>query len=130
MSIKKEENNMKICVTSQGDNQDAQVDPRFGRCPYFIIVDTDTSEFEAIQNPNVGGMGGVGIQSAQFMSEKQIKAVLTGNVGPNAFRTLQAAKIDIITGISGSVKEAIEKYKSGELKPADDPSVDSKFGMD
>ena len=52
---------MKICVTSQGDNLDAQVDPRFGRCPYFIIVDTDTSEFEAIQNPNVNGMGGVGV---------------------------------------------------------------------
>ena len=120
---------MKICVTSQGDNLDAQVDPRFGRCPYFIIVDTDTSEFEAIQNPNVNGMGGVGVQSGQFMSEKQVKVVLTGNVGPNAFRTLQAAGIDIITGVSGSVKEAIEKYKSGGLKPAGDPSVDSKFGM-
>ena len=120
---------MKICVTAQGDNLDSQVDPRFGRCPYFIIVDTDTSEFEAIQNPNVSGMGGVGVQSGQFMSEKQVKAVLTGNVGPNAFRTLQTAEIDIITGISGSVKEAVEKYKSGGLKPTDDPSVDSKFGM-
>ena len=120
---------MKICVTSQGDNLDAQVDPRFGRCPYFIIVDTDTSEFEAIQNPNVTGMGGVGVQSGQFMSEKQVKAVLTGNVGPNAFRTLQAAEIDVITGISGSVKEAVEKYKSGKLKPANDSSVESKFGM-
>ena len=120
---------MKICVTSQGDNLEAQVDPRFGRCPYFIIIDTDTSEFEAVQNPNVTGMGGVGVQSGQFMSEKQVKAVLTGNVGPNAFRTLQAAGIDVITGISGSVKEAVEKYKNGELKPTDDPSVDSKFGM-
>ena len=120
---------MKICVTSQGDNLDAQVDPRFGRCQYFIIFDTDTSGFEAIQNPNVSGMGGVGVQSGQLMSEKQVKAVLTGNVGPNAFRTLQAAGIDIITGISGSVKESIEKYESGELKPTDDPSVDSKFGM-
>ncbi len=120
---------MKICVTSQGDNLDAQVDSRFGRCPYFIIVDTETSEIEAIQNPNVSGMGGVGVQSGQLISEKQVKAVLTGNVGPNAFRTLQAAGIDIITGVSGSVKEAIEKYKSGGLKPAGDPSVDSKFGM-
>ena len=120
---------MKICITSQGDSLDAQVDPRFGRCPYFIIVDTDTSEFEAIQNPNVNGMGGVGVQSGQFMSKKQVKAVLTGNVGPNAFRTLQAAEIDIIAGISGSVKEALEKYKSGELKPVDNPNVDSKFGM-
>jgi len=120
---------MKICITSQGDTLEAQVDPRFGRCPYFIIIDTETSEFEAIQNPNVTGMGGVGVQSGQFMSEKQVKVVLTGNVGPNAFRTLRAAGIDVITGISGRAKEAMEKYKSGELKPADDPSVDSKFGM-
>ncbi|MEA3490248.1 MAG: NifB/NifX family molybdenum-iron cluster-binding protein [Candidatus Omnitrophota bacterium] len=120
---------MKIGITSQGDNLDAQVDPRFGRCPYFIIIDTDKPGFEAIQNPNVNGMGGVGVQSGQFMSEKQVKAVLTGNVGPNAFRTLQAADIEIITGISGSVKEAIEKYKSGVLKPVDDSNVDSKFGM-
>ena len=120
---------MKICVTSQGDTLDAQVDPRFGRCSYFMIIDTDTSEVEAVQNPNVTGMGGVGVQSGQFMSEKQVKAVLTGNVGPNAFRTLQAAGIDVIPGVSGSVKDAVEKYKSGELKPADDPSVDSKFGM-
>ena len=119
---------MKICVTSQGDNLDAQVDPRFGRCPYFIIVDTDTSEFEAIQNPNVNGMGGVGVQSGQFMSEKQVKAVLTGNVGPNAFQTLQAGDIEVISGVSGQVKEAIEKYKNGEFKSAQDPSVDSHFG--
>ena len=120
---------MKICVTSQGDSLDSQVDPRFGRCTYFMVIDTDTSEFEAVQNPNVTGMGGVGVQSGQLMSEKQVKAVLTGNVGPNAFRTLQAAGIDIITGVSGSVKEAIEKYKAGELKPADDPSVGPKFGQ-
>ena len=120
---------MKICITSQGDSLDEQVDPRFGRCPYFVIIETDTSEFEAIQNPNVNGMGGVGVQSGQLMSEKQVKAVLTGNVGPNAFRTLQAADIDIITGVSGSLKDAAEKYKNGELKSADSSNVDSKFGM-
>ena len=119
---------MKICVTSQGDNLDAQADPRFGRCPYFIIVDTDTSEFEAIQNPNVNGMGGVGVQSGQFMSGKQVKVVLTGNVGPNAFQTLQAGEIEVITGVSGKVNEIIEKYKSGEFKLTQDPSVDSHFG--
>jgi len=120
---------MKICITAQGDTLDSQVDPRFGRCPYFIIVDTDSSDLEAVQNPNVTGMGGVGVQSGQFMSEKQVKAVLTGNVGPNAFRTLQAAGIEVITGVSGSVKEAVEKYKKGELKTAGDANVDSKFGM-
>lgn len=120
---------MKICVTSQGDNLDSQVDPRFGRCQYFIIVDTDTSELEAIQNPNIDAMGGAGIQSGQLVAGKEVKAVITGNVGPNAFQTLQAAGIDAITGISGGVKEAIEKYKKGELKPTQGPSVNSKFGM-
>lgn len=120
---------MKICVTAQGDNLDSQVDPRFGRCQYFIIVETDTLKFEAVQNPNIEAMGGAGIQSGQLVAEKQIKAVITGNVGPNAFQTLQAAGIDVITGVSGSVKEVIEKYNKGEIKPAQGPSVNSKFGM-
>ena len=120
---------MKICVTSQGDNLDAQVDPRFGRCQYFIIVNTETFEFEAIKNPNIEAMGGAGIQSGQFIASKEVRAVLTGNVGPNAFQTLQAAGIDVITGVSGNIKEAIEKYKKGDFKPTQGPSVGSKFGM-
>jgi len=120
---------MKVCVTSEGNNLDSKIDARFGRCQYFIIVDTDTLVFEAIQNPNIESMGGAGIQSGQFIAEKKVKAVLTGNVGPNAFQTLQAAGIDVVTGISGSVKEVIEKYTKGELKPTQGPSVNSKFGM-
>ena len=119
----------KICVTSQGNTLDSNIDPRFGRCQYFIIIDTASMEFEAIENPNISGMGGVGIQSAQFVAAKGVKVVLTGNVGPNAFQTLQAAGIGIIIGAAGSVKEAVEKYKKGELKPTKGPSVDSKFGM-
>jgi len=119
----------KICVTSEGDKLDSKVDPRFGRCEYFIIVDTDTLKFEAISNPNIESMGGAGIQSGQFIAEKKVKAVLTGNVGPNAFQTLQAAGMNVITGISGTIKEAVEKYKTGELKPTGGPSVNSKFGM-
>ncbi|MBL7068316.1 MAG: NifB/NifX family molybdenum-iron cluster-binding protein [Candidatus Omnitrophica bacterium] len=120
---------MKICVTSEGGNLDSKVDPRFGRCQYFIIVDTDTLALEAIENPNIESMGGAGIQSGQFVAEKKVKAVLTGNVGPNAFQTLQSAAVDVVTGISGTVKEAVGKYKKGELKPTQGPSVSSKFGM-
>ncbi len=120
---------MKICVTSENANLNSQVDPRFGRCQYFIIVDTDTFEFEAVGNPNLEATGGAGIQSAQLVASKQAKAVVTGNVGPNAFQTLTAAGIEVFTGAAGTVKEAIEKYKKGEFKAAASPSVSSKSGM-
>ena len=120
---------MKICVTSEENNLDSKVDSRFGRCQYFIIIDPDTLNFEAIENPNIESMGGAGIQSAQLVASKQAKAVLTGNVGPNAFQTLQAAGIEVFTGASGNIKEAIEKYKKGELKAVSSPSVGSKAGM-
>ena len=80
---------MKICITSEGNTLGSKVDCRFGRCQYFIIVDTETFEFEVIKNPNLESMGGAGIQSAQLVASKRVKAVLTGNVGPNAFQTLQ-----------------------------------------
>lgn len=118
---------MKICVTAQGDNLDAQVDPRFGRCQYFIIVDPETLQYEAIKNPNIDAMGGAGIQSGQIIADRQVKAVVTGNVGPNAFQTLNAAGISIITGASGNVRQAIEKYNKGELKPTQGPTTGAKF---
>ncbi len=120
---------MKICITAEGETLDSKIDPRFGRCRYFIIADTDTLEFEAVLNPNINSSGGAGIQSGQLIAEQKINAVLTGNVGPNAFQTLQAAGVDVITGASGSVKEVIEKYKKGDYKKTEGPSVDSKFGM-
>ena len=120
---------MKICLSSQGNTLDSKVDPRFGRCRYFIIVDSETLAFEAIKNQNIDAMGGAGIQSGQLVAGKKVQAVLTGNVGPNAFQTLKAAGIEVITGISGSVKEAIEKYKKGNFTVAQGPSTVSHSGM-
>ena len=119
---------MKICITAQSNDLEAQVDPRFGRCQYFVIADTDTDETDILENSNKDGMGGVGVQSGQLMAEKQVKVVLTGNVGPNAHQTLTAAGIEVVTGVSGTVKEVIEKYKKGEFKSTQGPSVDSHFG--
>ena len=120
---------MRICITSQGKTLNSQIDPRFGRCSYFILIDPDTMEFEAIENMNAQAMGGAGIQSSQFISSKGVKALITGNVGPNAFQTLRASEIEIITGVSGLVKDAAEKYKKGDLKPTDNATVDSHHGM-
>ena len=120
---------MKVCVTSEGNSLDSKIDARFGRCQYFLIVDTDTLQFEVTQNPNMDAMGGAGVQSGQLVAQKNVKTVLTGNVGPNAFQTLQAAGIEVITGVSGTVKEALEKFKKGGHKPTQGPSVNSKFGI-
>ena len=120
---------MKICITAQGNNLQAQVDPRFGRCQYFLIVDTENLSLEAVQNPNMTSAGGAGIQSGQLIASKDVGVVLTGNVGPNAFNTLKAAGVKVIIGVEGAVEEAVEKYKKGELKPTEAPSVGSKFGL-
>ena len=107
---------MKICITSEGDNLDSNVDQRFGRAKYFIFYDDATNQFEAIQNENIDGSGGVGVQSGQLVAEKEAKIVLTGGkVGPNAVKTLESAEIDMILNVCGSVKQAIEQYKSGQL---------------
>jgi len=119
---------MKICVSAVSDSLDAEVDPRFGRCPYFAIVDTETMAFESIPNTASSSMGGAGIQAAQLVADRGAKVLITGNIGPNAFQALSAANIKVITGAFGSVREAIEKYKSGELKETGAPSVRGHFG--
>ena len=120
---------MKICVSSTGENLDAQVDPRFGRCSYFLIVDTDTMSFKSISNESAMTSGGAGIQAAQTVAKAGAEVVITGNMGPNAFQTLSAAGIMVFTGVNETIKEAIEKYKKGELKETTAPSVSSHFGM-
>lgn len=120
---------MKICITSEGKVLDAKVDPRFGRCQHFIFFDTETAAFEAQENVSAQFQGGAGIQAAQLVSSKGAQAVLTGNVGPNAFETLSKAGIGIYTNVSGTVKEAIEAFKAGKYKITESPSVGSKFGI-
>jgi len=120
---------MKIAVTSTGPSLDNDVEARFGRCPYFLIIDTETMQYEAIENPNISLGGGVGIQSAQLMSEKGVTTVLTGNCGPNAFNVFGQAGMQVIVGVSGPVGAAVEQFKTGALSSASGPSVASHFGM-
>ena len=120
---------MKICVSAVSSNLEAQVDPRFGRCPYLLIVDSESMEFEAISNVASGAMGGAGIQSAQTVASKGVKVVITGSVGPNAFQALSSAGIKVVTGGFGTVREAVERYKKGELTETTSPTVGGHFGM-
>ena len=120
---------MKICVTAVSGSFDAQLDPRFGRCPYFVIVDSETMEFEAVSNVASGSMHGAGIQAAQTVASRGVKVIITGNIGPNAFQALSAAGIRVVIGASGNVREAIEKYKRGELKETGSPTVRGHAGM-
>jgi len=120
---------MKIGVSSKGKDLNAQIDLRFGRCQYFLIVDTDTMSFEAISNESAMASGGAGIQAAQTMAHAGVKSVITGNMGPNAFQTLSTAGIKVFTGATGSIKEVVEKYKKGELQENNAPNVGSHFGM-
>lgn len=120
---------MKMCISASAGNLDAQVDPRFGRCPYLVVVDSETMEFEAIPNTAAGAMGGAGIQVAQTVASKGVKVVATGNVGPNAFQALSTVGIKIVIGAFGTVREAVEKYKRGELKEARTSTVRGHFGM-
>ena len=119
----------KICITSEGNTLSSSVDPRFGRCRYFIILDTGSMEFEALENQYAESSGGAGIQSGQFLTDKKVSALLTGNVGPNAYQTLQAAGVRIFTGVAGIVEDAVKKYTAGLLKQVEGPSVRSHFGM-
>jgi predicted Fe-Mo cluster-binding NifX family protein len=122
-------NRTKIAVTSTGPTLEDTVESRFGRCAYFLIIDSDSLDFEPMENPNIMLGGGAGIQSAQLMANKGVSVVLTGNCGPNAFQTFGAAGIQVITGIGGRVRQAVERFKAGQFASTSGPSVQSHFGM-
>jgi len=103
---------MKIAVSATGGSMNAQVSQQFGRCQYFLIVDSETMRFEPVSNPGIGIMGGAGPEAARVIASKGAGVVLTGSVGPNAKSALDAAGIKIVTGFKSdiTVKEAVEQY--------------------
>ena len=119
---------MKIAISATGPSMDAEIDPRFGRCQHFIIVDSETMEFEAVDNASAAAAGGAGISAAQMIVEKGTEVVLTGNCGPNAYGVLSSANIEIITGVSGKIKDAIERYKAGAYQATQQANVPDHYG--
>ncbi len=118
-----------IAISSSGQSLDAEVDPRFGRCQYFIIADPDTLEHQAISNDGLNASGGAGIAAAQQLAARKVTAVLTGHCGPNAFDTLKAAGIEVLTDVSGTVREAIAGYQAGKYQAAAQATVRAHHGM-
>jgi predicted Fe-Mo cluster-binding NifX family protein len=119
---------MKIAVSSSGQDMAAKLDPRFGRCPYFLLIETDTMNFEVFDNDNAALGSGAGIQSAQFIAAKGAKAVITGHCGPNAIQTLSAAGVQVYIGQAGTVQGLADKYKNGRLTPTTEANASAHAG--
>ena len=116
---------MKLAVTSQGLALTSLVDPRFGRAKYFLVVDTETDEVRAVDNgANLNATQGAGIQSGRRVIELGAEAVITGHVGPKAFATLQAGRVSVLAGVTGTVADAIKQFKAGNLDIAQSATVE------
>jgi len=120
---------MKVAVSSTGSSFESAVDPRFGRCSVFLIVDTETMKYQAVPNSSIGAAHGAGIGAAQSVAQHGVKAVLTGHVGPNAHMALSQAGISVYTGAAGTVEAAVNQFKSGALREASSPTVGGHFGQ-
>lgn len=110
---------MKVAISAEGPSLDSRIDPRFGRCPFILAVDTETLEVEAIENACRAAPGGAGIQAAELLAGRAVSHLLTGSCGPNAQTAMKAAGIAIVSGCSGTAREAIERFKTGELTRSD-----------
>lgn len=120
---------MRVAVSSKGLDLDAEVDPRFGRASQFLLVDTETMACEVIPNAqNLELPQGAGIQAAQTVLKAHPRAVLTGNCGPKAFKVLQAGGVDVVVGVKGRVREAMEDFVGGKYKAAPSANVEGHWG--
>lgn len=119
---------MKIAVSSQGTDIDSQVDPRFGRAAYILVIDTVSNGVEVLDNSeNLNAFKGAGIQAAAMVSDSGVKVLLTGYCGPNAFKTLKAASVKVANDVAGTVGEAVIGFSEGKFALADDANVEGQW---
>jgi len=120
---------MKICIVSLGERLESKVSPRFGRAPFFLILNDEGKIEEVLRNPGVGAMRGAGVAAAQEISSRRVKILISGNVGPNAFGALDAAGIDVFTPQVGTtVERAFEDWKNNNLPQLEKPTAPGRFG--
>ena len=105
---------MNIGVSATSGSMEAQVESRFGRCPFFVIVDSETMQFEAFTNPATSLTGGAGPRTVQEFKQRGAEVVLTGHVGPNAQTALEQSGLKVVTDVTGTVREAVENYKKSQ----------------
>ena len=119
---------MKIAVSSRGQSLESEVDPRFGRAAYIVVVDTETMEFEALDNStNVNAFKGAGIQAATSVCDKGAEVLMTGYCGPKAFQVLEAAGVKVVNDAAGTIRDAVETFKQGEVKFASSANADAHW---
>ena len=119
---------MKIAITAQGKELSSEIDLRFGRAKWIIVVDSETGDFAAHDNVvNLNAVQGAGIQTGQNIANLDVEVVITGNVGPNAFKTLNTAGVKIFLAQKQTVKEAVDAFKAGKLKEADQANVEGHW---
>ena len=120
---------MKVIVSSTGESIDSQISTVFGRAEYYILVDSEKFTYESFDNPAVGQSGGAGIQAAQFVLKKSPGAVISSNVGPNAYEVLSAGSVACYTATGGTVRETVEAFNRGELAAMGGANAASHSGM-
>lgn len=120
---------MKIAITSTGKTLESPIDPRFGRAPYILIVESDDGKLlEAIDNSaNLGAFRGAGIQAAKAVADRNVSVLLTGHCGPNAFSALDAAGIKVGADQTGTALEAIERFKNNQIVFAGKPNAEAHW---
>ncbi len=108
---------MKIAISSKGKTLDSKMDLKFGRASFFIVVDSETMEFEALENvQNINATQGAGIQAGKTIVNSGAEVLITQNCGPKAFNVLSSKGIKIATVAEEmTVAEAVEKLKNSEL---------------
>lgn len=107
---------MIVAVASHGQDLDSPVHAHFGRAPFFVTVNVETMEYEAIPNPAASSTTGAGAQAAQLLVRSNVQAVAAGNVGPHATSVLQKAGIRVYVAREGTVREAVEALVHGQLE--------------
>ncbi|MFH2074999.1 MAG: NifB/NifX family molybdenum-iron cluster-binding protein [Pseudomonadota bacterium] len=117
---------MKVAITASGEDLNSPVDRVFGRARYFVITDPEETNVEVLENSqNVNAAQGAGIQSARQIANKSVDVVLTGNIGPNAFRALEAVPIRVFQFGSDTltVRDALTAWKEGRLQEVKAPTA-------